>query len=69
MKVNFEEPGILKLWHWGEAQAPYGQSGIVWWSEDYAGEKLSLYNIGMRVEGLEFDMENWQTTFDLTEAA
>jgi len=54
---------IFRLWAWGEAGSAYGDANRRYYSEAPDGAVML-----MRVEGIEYDLENWTTTFDLVEA-
>lgn len=67
MTMQCPEPSVLKLWKYGDTDVVYGDDSICFYDEDMAKAMLSLYNVQMRVEGIEWDMMNWKTTFNFTE--
>jgi len=67
VSVKFEEPDVWRAWLWGDPDIIYGMSDVVYYDEDYAYGKLSLFGLDMRIEGVEFDLEAWTTTYDLVE--
>lgn len=67
--LNVEEPDVIRLWRWGDGDVQYGQNNIVYYSDidSVVPNMLSLYGVTARVEGVEFDIMSWKTTFDLVE--
>lgn len=63
--VAFDD--MFRLWVWG-GDARYGQAGLAYYSAAYLSANGIDCSLGMRVEGIEYDLENWQTTFDLVES-
>lgn len=63
--VAFDD--MFRLWLWG-GDARYGQAGLAYYSAAYLSAGGIDCSLGMRVEGIEYDLENWQTTFDLVES-
>lgn len=59
---------LLTPWLWGDARVRYGNRRFVWHSANWLMALLPLYLVVFRVEGIELDLENWNTVFDLTEA-
>ena len=67
VKINYEESTILRLWKWGDTFVQYGNADYIWYNSAYASGLLSLYDVDMRVEGIEFDLEKWQMKLNLVE--
>jgi len=67
--VKYSESDILKMWHWGDSFVAYSTANpnYVFWNDSYAGGKLSVWGVNFRIEGIEFDLENWNTIYDLVE--
>ncbi|MDD2772982.1 MAG: hypothetical protein PHP45_04725 [Elusimicrobiales bacterium] len=59
---------FLTTWVWGDARVRYGNRRFVWYGANWLMALLPLYLVIFRVEGIELDLENWNTVFDLTEA-
>ena len=66
-RVTVEFDDMFRLWLWG-GDARYGQSGLAYYSAEYLSSSGIDCSLGMRVEGIEYDLDNWQTTFDLVES-
>jgi len=59
----------ITAWRWGDGKVRYGHtSRAYYYTEDWLAVRLPLYRVDFRVEGVELDVENWKTTFNLTEA-
>ncbi|MFA6584297.1 MAG: hypothetical protein WCS77_08370, partial [Elusimicrobiaceae bacterium] len=65
LTVNNDD--VLRLWRWGDP-VKYGQDNLAYWTEDIAKARLMFYKKTMRIEGIEFDLENWTISLALTEA-
>jgi len=60
---------LITPWKWGDGSVRYGQpSKAYYYNADWLISRLPLYGKAFRVEGAELDLENWKTTFNLTEA-
>jgi len=51
----------------GDGDAAYDDAGLRFFNDDFAAARLCAWNKLFRVEGIELNMENWQTKIDLTE--
>ncbi|MFA5162086.1 MAG: hypothetical protein WC421_07555 [Elusimicrobiales bacterium] len=60
---------FITAWKWGDGAVRYGQTNrVVYYNESWLAVRLPFYNANFRVEGIELDVENWATAFNLTEA-
>jgi hypothetical protein len=66
LTVNIPD-NIFKLWKWGDTSVAFGDTDIVYYNVAFLGQVFSLYGVDMRIEGIEFDLENWQVKYDLVE--
>lgn len=67
VNVRISEKDIFKFWSWGDCDVLYGAGGYFYYNDNYLNEIFGLYDTDMRVEGIEFDISDWSTTFDLVE--
>jgi hypothetical protein len=65
--VYHAQPEALRQWKWGDSDVRWGQADLEFYDEATETERLLLWGVQMRVEGMELDIENWTTTLDLVE--
>lgn len=65
--VYYDEPLAFRQWKWGDRDLVYGQADLEYYTEADLTGRLNLWGVVMRVEGVEFDFQNWTTSFDLVE--
>lgn len=65
--VYYDEPQALRQWKWGDTDVVYGQGDLEYYDSAALSSRLNLWGVVMRVEGVEFDFQNWTTSFDLVE--
>lgn len=66
LTVNIPD-NLFKLWKWGDTSVAFGDKDIVYYNVAFLGQVFSLYGVDMRIEGIEFDLENWTVKYDLVE--
>lgn len=64
--LNLEQDDVFKLWKWGGGVV-FGDADICYYTEEMITKYLAFYKTKMRIEGMETDIENWQTVLNLTE--
>jgi hypothetical protein len=65
--VYYDEPAALRQWKWGDRDVVWGQADLEYYNSATLANRLNLWGVVMRVEGVEFDFQNWTTSFDLVE--
>jgi len=69
--ANYNEDNISILWRWGDSFIKYVASTLNVNYKYYANNDLTseflLLGVDMRVEGIELDLDNWKTRYDLVE--
>lgn len=65
--VYLDEPAALRRWRIGDSDVRLGDPGLELHTEAMIKTRYNLWGVVMRVEGVEFDFQNWMTSFDLVE--
>ena len=65
--VYYDEPTALRQWHYDDTDVAYDQPDLEYYEDEDVPLRLNLWGVVMRVEGVEFDFQNWTTSFDLVE--
>ncbi|MDD4004088.1 MAG: hypothetical protein PHW69_02660 [Elusimicrobiaceae bacterium] len=68
ISVSLPENTALENWVWGNAPFPFGYSRQEYYSQADARARYLLYGFTARIAGMEFDLENYFMTLNLTEA-
>jgi len=67
VSLSVPDNQVLRMWRWGDGNAAYDASGLRWYDDDFAAARLCSWKKLFRVEGIELNLESWQTIFNLTE--
>jgi hypothetical protein len=69
VQLKYTPLDFITPWVFGDGKVRYGQQRkAFWYNAAWLAALLPLYIVNFRIEGIELDLENWKTTFDLTEA-
>jgi len=65
--LYFNEPTALYRWLYGDTDMPYGRADLEYYDEDILKNRYNFYGTVMRIEGVEFNPNDFRTKFNLVE--
>jgi len=65
--VYIKEQTALRQWKWGDTDVVYGQADLEYYDDTILEARLNFWNVEMRVEGIEINIQNWFTILNLVE--